>query len=319
MVETDTDWTETGDLNGARWGPRYPALAKSTQIPIVKPDLETAVLPGHGDPGPDCGSPVMYHCRTCGETFPVDSSCMMRECPSCYQKWAGAEGRRAGLRTWYGARLVLEKRGLRRVRVVHCIVSRERRPDDDLETVRKWAIRTVKRHGIRGGLIVVHPWRQDDDERFVPDGHIHVHVVGMADGDIRAGDGSDGTVFKHIPNPKTGDFRGFQRARDVGACVKYLLTHCAVVKDRHALTWFGWLSYNMLSSETLEKYAPETVETERKNPPCPSCGSSDTEPCVVVDRTAWPSDRVRVWPDDPPDPPGPVGPSYFWDGADDER
>ncbi len=246
--------------------------------------LKDAKLPGHGVHGMYCGQSMVFQCQDCGQPFWAENHCQERQCPDCYEDWAREQGRAAGERLWYGARIVADRQNYRRYRVVHCQASWPAGPEDhDIAVVRERARKIMKEHGIRGGLLILHPWRQDDQDKFVQDGYIHVHCIGIADGEIKAGDGKN-YIFKHIPNPKTGDFRGIRRCRDVAAAVRYLLTHAAIVKSRHSLTWFGVLSYNALPNERiLEEFPQVRPDPERIGPQCPCCGSLKTRYAVVIE------------------------------------
>jgi len=245
--------------------------------------LKIAQLPGHGEPGTFCGQSMVFQCKECGQPFWTENQCQERQCPSCYEAWTKEQGRAAADRVWFGSRIVAENQNYRRYRVVHCAISwAERSEDHDIVVVRDRARSIAKEHGIRGGLLILHPWRQDEDLQFVPDGYIHVHIIGVADGEIKPGDGKD-YIFKHIPNPKTGDYRGFRRVRDVAAGVRYLLTHAAIVKSRHALTWFGVLSYNAMPNQRIVAKFPDVQpDVEKFGPQCPHCGSRRTMYAVIM-------------------------------------
>lgn len=254
---------------------------------IVRDDLQdwlaVAELPGHGERGTFCGERMVFQCHDCGQPFWSVNECQERQCPDCYEQWAKEQGRAAGERIWYGARIVAGRQKYSRYRVIHCEVSWPVRPEDhDIAEVREQARKIMKDHGIRGGLLVLHPWRQDETDQYVQDGHVHVHCIGMADGEIKPGDGKN-YVFKHIPNPKTGDFRGFRRVRDVENAIRYLLTHAAIVKSRHSLTWFGVLSYNAMPNEKIVEDFPEVrPDPEKVGPQCPYCGGRKTRYAMIV-------------------------------------
>lgn len=229
-------------------------------------------------------------CAHCGHVFFGKNSCMMRECPHCYRKWASKESKVAGWRFWTGCKYVRINRCIAKenARRVHCVISF---PDvDPLDILRQVAIQIAKRHGLLGGLMVWHPFRQDEDGAFVPDGYVHFHLLAFANGDIGEG-GTDGAVvFKHIRHPVHGDFNGFRSLREVQKCAFYLLTHCGIVKGRHSLTWWGDLSYNMLSTERLDQeFEGRELACHVPGVPCPVCGSRDTELLRSPNEYGWPS------------------------------
>jgi hypothetical protein len=203
---------------------------------------------------------------------------MMRECPVCWKKWASKESKVASWRFWTGAKYVSYRRmiGRREARKIHCVVSFPARHGIDWQ--RKKALRIIKRHGLIGGLMVYHPFRQDEGDDFVPDGYVHFHVLALAQGDIPPGGTDGGAIFKHIPHPD-GHCRGFQSVDEVRACTFYLLTHCGILEGRHALTWWGAMSYNQLPVGTLDaNYEGRELYCRSLGHACPSCGSMNTEP-----------------------------------------
>jgi hypothetical protein len=251
---------------------------------------------------------------------------MLRTCPNCYEEWAGKEAAEASDREWAGSRYLTNREGVtieiavegedphlaifpgrpdpediwntrgwagsrnyRDRRILHCMVSI---PDSgySLKTMRELTRDTLKNHGLVGGCMIEHPFRQDDDLRFVPDGYIHFHCPSVAFGDVLPGglelDGD--VVFKVIPDPKEDEsepdrFNGFRRKRELRRAIKYALTHCGLREGHHALTWWGELSYNMLSTGELEKFDPELGKEAPIVHLCPYCGSENTEPCEVFD------------------------------------
>jgi len=239
------------------------------------------VLPGHGDSGPDCGSKRAMFCRSCGRSFFAESHCMLRTCPHCCGAWASKESKAAAWRFWAGSKRVAYARMIRRedLRRVHCVISIPE--SGTLDTQRKTAIAVAKRQGLLGGTLIWHPFRFNDEEGYARDGYVHFHVAGMAAGDIKPGDGKDGIVFKHIPHPD-GHYRGFQSVDEVRAMLLYALKHCGILEGRHALTWWGELSYNKLPMDVLDADYPGRLEyTKPLGVVCPFCGSRDTEPCEI--------------------------------------
>jgi len=251
-------------------------------IPPHHPPGIMISLPGQGTPGPDCGHDVPMHCYHCGHAWVGRSSCMLRSCPNCWRKWAHGESRAAGLRMWAGCSMIAPKRTGRRI--VHAVISFI--PLASLAESRKYAIKMLKHHGLSGGMLIFHPFRQDEEKEYVFQSHIHFHVIALARGAIFPG--SAGTYFfKVIQDAKNKDFRGFQDVCGIKACVFYLLTHCGIVEGRHALTWWGELSYNMLSNEKLFDAIPELKRQMDYRPGrrCPACGSDDVSPDYITDWT----------------------------------
>jgi DNA-directed RNA polymerase subunit RPC12/RpoP len=266
---------------------KYPASGEKYQASICRTETKYA-LPGHGEPGAGCGMARQFVCGTCGDAFVSLSSCMMRECPSCYGKWASALAKRVAWRMWATARHVSQARGVRYWRVVHAIVS-FRDEGRSYRFAKARALRVAKQQGIDGGAVVFHPFRTEGG-RYVADGYFHYHIFGLALGDIAPGGSSrDGAVvFKVVRDRVHGDFRGFRSPHELARAVSYALKHSGVVSSdtdsdgsrrrRHSVTWFGVASYNQLSTAKLKALHPEGYSAvhDPRGVRCPSCGSRDT-------------------------------------------
>lgn len=252
---------QPNDLNGAN----------DTSFKDPMPD---PTLPGGGLPGIGCGDDLLLGCGECGQVHTVTSRCMKRECPDCWRSWAHKLAKKSSLRMWSGG--LFKMKGRRGFRFLHVVISF---PHGDLKDLRKQCRVVAKDHGISGGLTIYHPFRQDDDHQFVPDGYVHFHIIGLAVGHVKPGSEGLGYVFKVIKDAKRKDYRGFRRPRDISACVYYLLTHCGVIRGSHALTYFGALSYNMFNNEAWETHFPEVINyLKPTRSQCPHCGSTDTYP-----------------------------------------
>lgn len=245
-------------------------------------DIDLMTLPGHGLPGPDCGHLVAMHCNKCGHGWWAESSCLMRECPNCYEKWAFKEAKIASARLWAGTRDYY--RGTPH-RIMHIVVSFRDDSSRDLSDYRAEAGRILRKHGATGTAIIPHPFRQNESGHFEKDGYIHFHCIGVFPGEIKPGEPRAGYLFKVIPDAKRHDYRGVRRERDLKNLIRYLLTHCGIVKGRHSLTWTGFLSYRNLTNAMLEEKFPEMMDElrEKKGRACPKCKSTDTEPCMQWD------------------------------------
>lgn len=255
---------------------------------IERDPYDIPVLPGSQDRGEGCGQSIPHHCNACGHSFIVESSCMLRTCPACWRRWAAKEARAAALRTWAGTQMIAPRRTGRRL--VHAVISFKDR-NVPLPFLRKTAIKELKKHGLSGGLVIYHPFRQVDDH-FVPDGYVHFHVIGLARGHIEPGSELDDYVFKVILDARRNDYRGFQRWREISATVFYLLTHCGILKGRHALTYYGELSYNQLSNGVIEAACPGLELKPELKHRCPSCHSFDIEPDWLIDYTDYQNQYV---------------------------
>lgn len=242
---------------------------------ITLPDnLEGWSLPGHGSHGKDCGNSLLMTCNDCGHVFVGTKHCHQKTCPDCWRTWAYLSGRRAGLRTWAGKKIVF---GKWKGRLLHIVVSYPY-VGGDPNRYRKDCYKTCIEHGIEGGAVVMHHMRTDDDHNRVPDGYIHFHVIGLARGHVKPAEGSN-PIFKVIRDSRHKDYRGFQSAREVIDCITYILRHASVKEGpSHTLTYFGSISYNKLSDKDLEEKVPGLMEylNKRLGSPCERCGSRDT-------------------------------------------
>ena len=250
--------------------------------------ISRMTLPGHGERGAGCGSRGLQTCASCGEVFEHRSSCMQRECPSCYRKWAALEGKRAAWRLWASARKIAQASGVRHWRILHSVES-FRADGYSIRRARARAYRVAKKHGLDGGASVFHAFRTEDGH-YVPDGYYHYHLFALATGDVvPGGQPEDGDIlFKVLPDARHHDFNGFRSPWELAKAITYALSHASLVSSdedadgtrhsRHAIAWFGVVSYNRMSTRTLKLAYPEGYASmhERQGVRCPSCGSHDT-------------------------------------------
>lgn len=245
-------------------------------------------LPGHGERGEGCGVRRSFSCLDDGYAFVSPSSCMKRDCPDCYPKWASLLGRRVAWRLWSVARLLVRERKLPYWRVVHTVVSI---PDvgQSLRRAKARVLRVVKQHGVNGGVAVLHGTRAVSGH-YVADGYLHYHVFGVALGDIvPGGQPKDGDlVFKVIRDAVHQDFNGFRSQHELARAVSYALSHASIVVSdedadgtrhgRHAVTWFGVASYNQVSVVKLKALHPEGHEAVfgSRGVRCPKCHGFNT-------------------------------------------
>lgn len=273
----------------------YPALEKSTA------GFGIFSLPGHGVPGKGCGDPVPYYCRTHEGGFWVSSHCNERTCPRCSERWGKKAARKASLRVAWGAKVVTQQRRAagvdERPRLVHGMVSMPELEGWGVPEYRQACYSICLDHKIIGGLAVIHPFRKDDyDSEYVPDGHVHFHVIGLNFEDMPPGGGDyvNGqlVIFKVIRDAEYGDYRGFRSGLAIEREVQYLLSHAGVADGFHTLTYFGALAYNKLPESAVNAYFPDCLVDENPGVQCPVEGSLDTEPCAELDFVRTPSLRV---------------------------
>ena len=246
----------------------------------------------------------------------------------------------------------------RRLRVVHCITSFKDEIENIVEIRQKTVRVAKRHGVHGGTSIVHHVRTDKySDSGDDGDGTVHAHIVGPAfdiieggpvggvrlfvndvmgapskyfdsDGELRMDAFTDDlwgsihdehdVIFKHIQDDEYKDHRGFRSGRAIKRAIQYLLTHCAIIDGKHALTWWGCMSYNKLSGKAIEgafpgalgdkpmyvcgmcglplvgvvgqkndgpvwcKWCERFVGAEKKKPstPCPACGCRATEPCL---------------------------------------
>lgn len=242
-----------------------------------------AILPGHGDPGADCGSPTICKCNHCGNIWETESKCMKRECPNCWKPWLMHEADVSGSRMWVLTNNVYY--GRHRRRIVHVTISLPYQKGQSFYKMRSKAMGIAMKHGLSGGLIICHTHRAKEDE-YVPDGYVHYHIAGVAGGHIKVFEKGEKApyLFKVIKDKRFGDYRGIRTLKELKRLIGYQLSHCGIVKGHHSLAWFGSLSYNYsvcgIKFNTNERVAEdfpkmaEHLEEVRKTQ-CPKCGSTD--------------------------------------------
>jgi hypothetical protein len=224
-------------------------------------------LPGHGKSYPDCGdwrargcTHIEDHNQELLEESSVGKiyvefyhrSCYRASCPTCYENWAGLEASKIEHRLkhfWkYG-------------KVIHVAISPTEKDvlNSPFEKLREKACRIAKSRGIKGGSMIWHPWRENDDGtwRFSP--HFHVLGFGWVQ-EVAEGFKKDGWLVKKIPDGK--------KERSVFQTAMYQLSHCGI--DAHGkkrpVTWFGVCS-------TAGKNSAKIPKMEREKHLCPCCDS----------------------------------------------
>lgn len=190
-------------------------------------------------------------------------------CPECYSAWAF---KRAG---------VAEKRYQEFLRIVN------RRPSKRhhfwlLHVVvegtqdRKLILRIMKRIGVKGGVLISHPWRKLKGEKWRYSPHWHILGIGWIDPLKQKQAQKKYNVF--IKNIKPG------QERDWFSTLSYQLTHCLAMKGTHAFTWWGCMAYN--------KYA-SPIELKEKAV-CPHCGGI-LVPVIFVGPVAFEGLELGPW------------------------
>lgn len=157
------------------------------------------------------------------------------------------------------------------------------------EKLRKKAVKVAKAVGIKGGCMIIHPWRNDliheDDYPYIKrdndDGvdikslaeyykrlgksvsfwyrapHFHLLCYGWLDEDkLKAVFDSTGWVVKN---------HGIRNS--VFSTAHYQLSHAGVHSEFHTVTWFG-----CMSNRLYRELNPDPRDLRKGNPICPECG-----------------------------------------------
>lgn len=215
-------------------------------------------LPGHGKAYDDCGTFGYLGCldtvahaikRADGVDYTgkiyikkYKRNCARSECPVDFETWASKEAHRATRRlTAFGKTL---KGG--RNSPIHVIVSV---PQEDMETLpydklRVRAQKQAQKAGLWGGLVIVHPFRENDEGCWYLSPHFHMLGYGWISNAAKVYQ-ETGWIVKNLGVRKS-----------VYATIQYQLSHAGVYmkaereKSKKAtITWFGCLSYSKFHYE----------------------------------------------------------------------
>jgi len=185
-------------------------------------------------------------------------TCKRAECPVCWDSWLIRESSRVTERI-EKFRMLSEKNGFRSSKPIHVIVS----PHKWLWNVtwtelKKTFRRMVKRAGIIGGVCMFHAFRLSGDGKtwfYAP----HFHMIGYGWViNTKKISSKDGWVIKNKEIRKNSS--------EVCSTVAYLLSHTAIAKGIHSVTWFGDLSYRSKYALELKREIEESDADK-----CPYC------------------------------------------------
>lgn len=249
------------------------------------------MLPGMGESAPTCGewSPTEF-CDESGHVHLTPHRCGRRECPECWSgQWAAPRtvsvtARLAAYR--YNAEQAKDKR------IVHLTVSPPEgtvRGVDEFYRNRTRANELAKAHGVKGGVVIPHPYRvldevkeefedsdyekglwwyiRENDEPYKEQVYWspHYHILGPAP-DVRESspDEDEGWIVKNIRSlDRFEGLRDEDGYEDMIGTTRYLLSHAGFVKNqnRQAVTWFGDLHGSQFNpSEELSTGAWSVIE-----------------------------------------------------------
>ena len=185
-------------------------------------------------------------------------SCKSAECPVCWDSWLVRETSRITERT-EKFRMLGERKGYRSTKPIHVIVS----PPKWLWNVtwtelKKTFRKMVKRAGIVGGVSMFHAFRRSSDGKtwfYSP----HFHMIGYGWViNTKKISSKEGWVIKN---------KGIRKSStEVYSTVAYLLSHTAIAKGVHSVTWFGDLSYRSKYALELKREIEESDADK-----CPYC------------------------------------------------
>lgn len=290
-------WLDSSDIHKSS----YPAISPSKRISNVMLPLLLVFglfnLPGFGSKTkPECNT-VTYadYCPDCHQVEPKYYHCFNWECPECLHWTASRAAKRIAERI-IGCHAALCDTGIYPGHINHLTFSPPAFEYDgfDLDKMKKKAIEYAKAVGVSGGAIAFHPYRIKGDlkkpirramkamglEGGDWDG-VHANVLGLKSwrdyayfsphfhivGYFKLKEQSDdfirrtGWVYKNISMSE----RHHAENKD-GVCriFAYVLTHHAIEKRRHNVTYFGDAYYSKFETKTWK-------EIELKK--CPDCSS----------------------------------------------
>lgn len=198
-------------------------------------------------------------------------TCFKKDCPLCYLRWVDRETVKINARIDYLLGRAESKK------IAHYVISVPKKLySRKYENLKKMAIKWGMEAGIEGGVLIFHPFRQNDDvfrrgkngrsylvkkaDPSMPKGawyfSPHFHVVGygwLPDGSTsRVFSESHGWIVKKQPERVT-----------VGGTIWYQLTHCGIHKKYRAVNWFG------ICALTTGTRVPKPERVAEK---CPHCG-----------------------------------------------
>jgi len=238
-------------------------------------------LPGTGRKQPNCIRIPNQYCASCGQVYLRSGSCSNPLCPDCVTRWKYKRTTTAFQRSWS---IKLQKK----YRIGHIIASVPPELWIKVATTKKLKLlkkdlrKFLKGKGVKGGVMVLHPYRIRDELKkilydFIPKNekglgeyglwklltqHIqnwedfiyfspHFHIMGVYNW-LESAEKGEPFVFKRV-----GDFRG---PEDLIRCYMYQVSHTGISKmdDSHNINWFGKLSNSNWSikkaSERIQKW-----------------------------------------------------------------
>jgi len=252
-------------------------LAKKSEWKLMM-DFQGFTLPGNSDSYKTCGTWRFSVCREHSYGKRIIHSCNRLSCPTCVKKAGQRIAKKIERRIWlYGLMIQKQSNQRRNPKPSHIIESI---PADDIfwkwsKSKQQRVLKEMRRiAGITGGVSITHYWRFEAQKKN-PYVSIHNHLIAF--GWVSPTAKQD--VFKKFGvnvvyhKPEGGTL--FNR-KNVFLVTYYLLSHCAIKKDKHSGHWFGDLSYRKVKNSYLKQfrddvYIDEDAEIE-KSKSCKMCG-----------------------------------------------
>jgi len=186
-------------------------------------------------------------------------SCFRANCEKCWlEKWLARESNRATRRIEKYEDM-FQKKGWRYKSPIHIVISPSWKDKElDYGELKQKVIFLLKELGIRGGMMIYHPFKFDKKEKIWKiNPHFHIVGFGWLDVDLfqnmlKNKDSDNGKVYANWIVKNLG-------LRDsLHSTVYYQLSHAGYAKGIQSVTWFGELSYR-------SKYSKEISVEEREN------------------------------------------------------
>ena len=183
-------------------------------------------------------------------------TCKSSHCSECWDSWVTRESSKATKRI-EKFRTISQRNGFRSCIPVHVIGSPPKWLwNISFAKLKKTFRKMVKRAGIVGGVSVFHGFRLKDKTWYWSP---HFHLIGYGwVVDTKKIESNEGWVIKN---------KGIRKnSKQVYNSFTYLLSHTAITKGIHSVSWFGELGYRAKYSSELK---PEVEESNGDT--CPYC------------------------------------------------
>lgn len=241
-------------------------------------DVRGHMLPGTRDKYETCGRQAYSKCLNHSQAKSYIQNCHRLSCPTCVRHAGQRMARKIKRRLWLMTlKIQHETRGRKNPKPSHIVESI---PAHDIF----WTYNKQKRNrllkifreiaGITGGVEITHLWRFTKG-KIEPYHSPHNHLIGL--GWV----GNGGEIKKEIMEKYGVDivYHKIATLNDRNAVffvANYLLSHCAIKKDKASYRWFGIMANNKISNKTLAKYRDdeflEEDEDIKNSKSCKICG-----------------------------------------------